>query len=412
MDDYPMGTNAIVCVISYTGYDMEDAMIMNKMSLERGFCAGMIYKAEFVDLREKAGKRKGDKTDDVGLVFCRDPNRPELTRTLDADGLPVPGMLLQEGDPMYCYYSREESKFVVAKYKYKEAVYVDHVKLCSNDTGTSSKNRVCISFRVPRNPSVGDKFASRAGQKGICSVKWPCEDLPWTSNGMFPDIIFNPHGFPSRMTIAMMVENMAGKSGAIHGLVQDATPFTFSEDPDNEAIDYFARQLEQAGYNYYGTETLYSGFTGVEMKAEIFFGIIHYQRLRHMVSDKYQVRSTGPIDCVTRQPVKGRKKGGGVRFGEMERDSLLSHGATFLLQDRLFHGSDKSKASLCVGCGSFLSPRLQTADSAVADTSRPVCVVCSTADTVQDYEVPFIFLHLVKELASINIKVKLGSNTV
>ena len=103
MDDYPMGTNAIVCVISYTGYDMEDAMIMNKMSLERGFCAGMIYKAEFVDLREKAGKRKGDKTDDVGLVFCRDPNRPELTRTLDADGLPVPGMLLQEGDPMYCY---------------------------------------------------------------------------------------------------------------------------------------------------------------------------------------------------------------------------------------------------------------------------------------------------------------------
>ena len=185
-----------------------------------------------------------------------------------------------------------------------------------------------------------------------------------------------------------------------------------SWDPDNEAIDYFARQLEQAGYNYYGTETLYSGFTGVEMKAEIFFGIIHYQRLRHMVSDKYQVRSTGPIDCVTRQPVKGRKKGGGVRFGEMERDSLLSHGATFLLQDRLFHGSDKSKASLCVGCGSFLSPRLQTAESAVADSSRPVCVVCSTADTVQDYEVPFIFLHLVKELASINIKVKLGSNTV
>merc|ERR550519_1241047 len=351
MDDYPMGTNAIVAVISYTGYDMEDAMIINKMSFERGFCAGMIYKAEFVDLREKAGRRKGDKSDDVGLYFVRDPTKPELERTLDKDGLPRPGTHLQEGDPLYCYFTREESKFIVATYKYKEAVYVDHVKLCSNDTGTSMKNRVCIAFRVPRNPSVGDKFASRAGQKGICSQKWPCEDLPWTSNGMFPDIIFNPHGFPSRMTIAMMIENLAGKAGAIHGLCQDATPFTFSEDSDNQAIDYFARQLEEAGYNYYGTETLYSGVTGVEMKAEISFGIIHYQRLRHMVSDKYQVRSNGPIDCVTRQPVKGRKKGGGVRFGEMERDSLLSHGATFLLQDRLFHGSDKSKCSICKDCG-------------------------------------------------------------
>ena len=412
LDDYPMGTNAIVAVISYTGYDMEDAMIINKMSFERGFCAGMIYKAEFVDLREKAGKRKGDKSDDVGLIFCRDPAKRELAKTLDPDGLPVPGVMLQEGDPMYCYYSREESKFVVVKYKYKEAVFVDHVKLCSNDTGTSAKNRVCISFRVPRNPSVGDKFASRAGQKGICSQKWPCEDLPWTSNGMFPDIVFNPHGFPSRMTIAMMIENLAGKAGAIHGLCQDATPFTFSEDPDNEAIDYFARQLEEAGYNYYGTETLYSGVSGVEMKAEIFFGVIHYQRLRHMVSDKYQVRSTGPIDCVTRQPVKGRKKGGGVRFGEMERDSLLSHGATFLLQDRLLHGSDKSRCSICIKCGSFLSPRVTFGNKIISDNSRPICVICNDENSVQDYEVPFIFLHLVKELAAINIKVKLGNNSV
>eukprot|EP00092_Neocalanus_flemingeri_P024162 GFUD01026209.1.p1 GENE.GFUD01026209.1~~GFUD01026209.1.p1 ORF type:complete len:1157 (+),score=299.03 GFUD01026209.1:56-3526(+) len=411
LDDYPMGTNAIVAVISYSGYDMEDAMIMNRMSLQRGFCSGMIYKAEFVDLREKAGKRKGDKCDDCGLVFCRDPSKPELAKFLDTDGLPFPGMKLEEGDPMYCYFSREESKFVTAKYKYKEAVFVDSIKLCSNDTGTSGKNRAVISFRIPRNPSVGDKFASRAGQKGICSVKWPCEDLPWTSNGLFPDIVFNPHGFPSRMTIAMMIESMAGKGGAIHGSVHDATPFTFSEDPDNDAIDYFAKQLEHAGYNYYGTETLYSGVSGVEMKAEIFFGIIHYQRLRHMVSDKFQVRSTGPIDCVTRQPVKGRKKGGGVRFGEMERDSLLSHGATFLLQDRLFHGSDKSKCSICKDCGSFLSPRIQAGGSfSERDSARPVCVLCKSGDSVQDFEVPFIFLHLVKELLSINIKVKLGNS--
>lgn len=187
---------------------------------------------------------------------------------------------------------------------------------------------------------MGDKFASRAGQKGICSQKWPCEDLPWTESGLVPDIIFNPHGFPSRMTIAMMVETMAGKSAAIHGKIYDATPFKFSE--DNTAIDHFGKLLQKSGYNYYGTERMYSGIDGREMTADIFFGIVHYQRLRHMVSDKWQVRSTGPVDALTRQPIKGRSRGGGVRLGEMERDALMSHGACFLLQDRLFHGSDKS----------------------------------------------------------------------
>ena len=127
--------------------------------------------------------------------------------------------------------------------------------------------RVNISLRVPRPPSIGDKFASRAGQKGICSQQWPQEDLPWTESGLVPDIVFNPHGFPSRMTIAMMIENMAGKSGALHGLCHDATPFRFGSDDlkDNDAIDHFGKQLEAAGYNYYGTEVLYSGTKGVEI---------------------------------------------------------------------------------------------------------------------------------------------------
>lgn len=194
-------------------------------------------------------------------------------------------------------------------------------------------------FPLQRNPSVGDKFASRAGQKGILSQKWPAEDLPFTETGLIPDIVFNPHGFPSRMTIAMMIETMAGKSAALHGLVHDATPFRFSE--KNTAIDYFGQLLNAGGYNYYGTERVYSGIDGREMTADIFMGVVHYQRLRHMVSDKWQVRSTGAIDNVTHQPVKGRKRGGGVRFGEMERDALIAHGASFLLQDRLLHCSDK-----------------------------------------------------------------------
>lgn len=144
--------------------------------------------------------------------------------------------------------------------------------------------------------------------------------------------------------IAMMIEVMAGKSAAIHGLVHDATSFRFNE--DETAVEYFGKLLERGGYNYYGTERLYSGIDGREMTADIFFGVVHYQRLRHMVSDKWQVRSTGPVDVLTRQPIKGRRRGGGVRFGEMERDSLISHGCAFLLQDRLFHCSDKTTVSL------------------------------------------------------------------
>lgn len=141
------------------------------------------------------------------------------------------------------------------------------------------------------------------------------------------------------MTIAMMIETMAGKSGALHGFVHDATPFRFDE--KNTAIDHFGRLLQAGGYNYYGTERVYSGIDGRELTADIFLGVVHYQRLRHMVSDKWQCRSTGAIDNVTHQPVKGRKRGGGVRFGEMERDALIAHGASFLLQDRLLHCSDK-----------------------------------------------------------------------
>jgi DNA-directed RNA polymerase I subunit RPA2 len=142
---------------------------------------------------------------------------------------------------------------------------------------------------------------------------------------------------------AMMIELMAGKSGSLHGCSYDATPFRFSE--QETAIDHFGRLLVEGGYSYYGTERMYSGIDGREMKADIFFGVVYYQRLRHMVSDKWQVRSTGPVDPVTRQPVKGRRKGGGVRFGEMERDALVSHGAAFLLQDRLFRCSDQSQVS-------------------------------------------------------------------
>ncbi|KAF5270619.1 hypothetical protein FQA39_LY01357, partial [Lamprigera yunnana] len=270
LDDFPMGTNAIVAVISYTGYDMEDAVIISKSSYERGFCHGSIYKAEFIEL------------DNSTSYFCRDSSKPDLVDALEPDGLPYIGKLMKHGEPLYCFYSEDESKFIVRTFKGKEDCYINNIRKCAS-FDRKMKPLICITYRVPRNPTVGDKFASRAGQKGICSQKWPAEDLPFTETGLVPDIIFNPHGFPSRMTIAMMIELMAGKSAALHGLVHDATPFKFDE--DNTAIDYFGKLLEAGGYNYYGTEAMYSGIDGREMNAQIFFGVVHYQRLRHMVSD-------------------------------------------------------------------------------------------------------------------------------
>ncbi|GBP19315.1 DNA-directed RNA polymerase I subunit RPA2 [Eumeta japonica] len=272
------------------------------------------------------------------------------------------------------YFDGDKNYFSVVKYHGKEEVFVDSVRLCG-DFNTKAPPKACVVLRIQRNPMVGDKFASRAGQKGICSQKWAAEDLPFTESGLIPDVLFNPHGFPSRMTIAMMIECMAGKSASLHGEIEeqmycespksrwsppsmdannpkvadaspaswvhDATPFRFNE--RDTAINYFGRLLEAGGYNYYGTERMYSGVDGREMSADIFFGVIHYQRLRHMVSDKWQVRTTGAVDVLTRQPVRGRKRGGGVRLGEMERDGLMSHGASFLLHERLFHCSDKTE---------------------------------------------------------------------
>uniref|UniRef100_A0A2I2ZXN4 DNA-directed RNA polymerase n=1 Tax=Gorilla gorilla gorilla TaxID=9595 RepID=A0A2I2ZXN4_GORGO len=401
MDNYPIGTNAIVAVISYTGYDMEDAMIVNKASWERGFAHGSVYKSEFIDLSEKI------KQGDTSLVFGIKPGDPRVLQKLDDDGLPFIGAKLQYGDPYYSYLNLNTGESFVMYYKSKENCVVDNIKVCSNDTGSGKFKCVCITMRVPRNPTIGDKFASRHGQKGILSRLWPAEDMPFTESGMVPDILFNPHGFPSRMTIGMLIESMAGKSAALHGLCHDATPFIFSE--ENSALEYFGEMLKAAGYNFYGTERLYSGISGLELEADIFIGVVYYQRLRHMVSDKFQVRTTGARDRVTNQPIGGRNVQGGIRFGEMERDALLAHGTSFLLHDRLFNCSDRSVAHVCVKCGSLLSPLLEKPPpSWSAMRNRKYnCTLCNRSDTIDTVSVPYVFRYFVAELAAMNIKVKL-----
>ncbi|XP_072103195.1 DNA-directed RNA polymerase I subunit RPA2 [Mobula birostris] len=402
MDNYPIGTNAVVAVISYTGYDMEDAMIVNKASWERGFAQGSVYKTEMIDLDQQVKQSNGN------FVFGVASGEKRITHKLDDDGLPSIGAVLEYGEPFYGYVNINTGESFVIYYKSKESAVVDNIKACSNDSGTALFKRVCITLRIPRNPTIGDKFASRHGQKGILSRLWPAEDMPFTESGMMPDILFNPHGFPSRMTIGMLIESMAGKSAAMHGLCHDATPFTFSE--ENSALEYFGKMLHAAGYNYYGTERLYSGISGVELEADIFIGVVYYQRLRHMVSDKFQVRTTGARDKVTNQPLGGRNIQGGIRFGEMERDALLAHGTSFLLQDRLFNCSDRSVARVCVKCGSLLSPVLEKPPPSWSATRhrKYQCTVCQQSDTIEIVSVPYVFRYFVAELAAMNINVRLN----
>ncbi|KAK4170277.1 putative DNA-directed RNA polymerase I subunit RPA2 [Cladorrhinum sp. PSN259] len=362
-DNFPNGMNAVVAVISYTGYDMDDAMIINKSAHERGFGHGTIYKTKKISLKDDSRTRTS-KT--IGKMFGFAPGSPIRAsdrEMLDADGLPYVGRLVREGDIICAWHtvSADYTGKLVnrdgithwERYKDSEDAFIEEVRVIGSDTGNEPLQTVSIKLRVPRSPVIGDKFSSRHGQKGVCSQKWPAVDMPFSETGIQPDVIINPHAFPSRMTIGMFVESLAGKAGALHGLAQDSTPFKFNE--QNLAADHFGHQLMKAGYNYHGNEPMYSGITGEEFSCDIYIGVVYYQRLRHMVNDKYQVRTTGPVVPTTGQPIKGRKKGGGIRVGEMERDALLAHGTAFLLQDRLLNCSDYSKSWICRDCGSFLA---------------------------------------------------------
>jgi DNA-directed RNA polymerase I subunit RPA2 len=368
LDNFPNGMNAVVAVISYTGYDMDDAMIINKSSHERGFGDGVIYKTKLYSLEGDRGRTRS-KTEITKLFgFAPDGDRdPISTDKLDEDGIASIGSRIKEGDKILAFHSvmfdpstgkhqNLDQRTSFFKYKDTEEAYIDQVRLIGSESGDQPCQAISVKYRIRRRPVIGDKFSSRHGQKGVCSQLWPSINMPFSETGIQPDVIINPHAFPSRMTIGMFVESLAGKAGTLHGLAQDCTPFQFSE--EDTAGDFFGNQLMKAGFNFYGNEPMYSGVTGKEFAADIYLGVVYYQRLRHMVSDKFQVRTTGPVNALHGQPVKGRSKGGGIRVGEMERDALIAHGAAFLLQDRLMNCSDATRAWICRHCGSFLSTQV------------------------------------------------------
>ena len=425
---------------------MEDAMILNKSAYERGFGHASVYKNITVDLKEEAKMTGSLSTGDgSGGHTLRFSNKIRFSKeeetwtygALTAEGTPMIAEDMKYGDPIWSVVDQVTGKERAGKHKENEKAYIQTVRMIGDENGKAADNKLSITLRFPRNPVIGDKFSSRHGQKGVLSILWPQEDMPFSESGISPDVIINPHAFPSRMTIGMLVESMAGKSGALHGFYQDATPFSFHEtSSDKVSVDYFGEQLQAAGYNYYGSEPLYSGVSGCLMHADLYIGVVYYQRLRHMVSDKYQVRATGPVNPLTRQPIKGRKKGGGIRLGEMERDSLISHGAAFLLHDRLLNCSDKHVAYACCRCGDLLLPT--TARSAILSAGQsaadaiskaklrlycrnPMCMEASARDheskddggergnddAVEPIILPYVYRYLVNELAAMNIKIKL-----
>lgn len=318
-------------------------------------------------------------------------------------------------------------KIIINFYKDNEPSTIEELRIFTEDEEIS----VNFKYRYKRNPVIGDKFSSRHGQKGVLSNLWPTENMPFTESGITPDIIINPHAFPSRMTIGMLIESLAGKSGALNGKFQDFSAFHQFEDDD--AIGYFGKELLDKGFNYYGNEVMYSGVSGEQLKAEIYIGVVYYQRLRHMVNDKAQARSTGQVEILTKQPVKGRKNQGGIRFGEMERDSLLSHGVNYCLNDRLFHCSDYSEGHICTICGELLATvqikettsfKNNVFDCLNENENNKVsenlnknkdknnfvvnmvskCRNCMKENTCVKVAIPFVLRYLANELAAMNIK--------
>lgn len=420
IDEFPSGTNAIVAVLAYSGYDMEDAMVLNKSSVDRGMCHGQIYQTETIDLADQKFK-----SNRAMKIFKRSNLDKSTHSFIDSDGLPYVGQMVRPTEPYCSIYDEVTSSTKCYSLKGSEPAIVDYVAVdVKNDKHQIQKAN--IRFRRSRNPVIGDKFSSRHGQKGVCSQLWPDIDMPFSGvTGMRPDLIINPHAFPSRMTIAMLLESVAAKGGSLHGKFVDATPFKSSvkkangepESGSDSLVDELGCMLKSRGFNYHGTEVLYSGIYGTELTCEIFIGPVYYQRLRHMVSDKYQVRSTGVVDQLTRQPIKGRKVGGGIRFGEMERDSIIAHGAAYLLHDRLHTCSDHHIADVCSLCGSlltasFIQPQRRPAREIAGlppgrVPKKVTCLSCGTSKGMETVAMPYVFKYLAAELASMNVKLTL-----
>ena len=350
--ELPAGVNVVVGIMCYTGYNQEDSVIMNQSSIDRGLFRSIFYRS-FKDEEKKQGSLTKEElerpTRDTTLGM-----RHGTYEKLDDDGLICPGTRVSGEDIIIGKTSPlpDDDPSAVSKrftkrdcstgMKNSETGIIDQVLLTTNDQGLRF---VKIRVRSCRTPQVGDKFSSRHGQKGTIGMTYTQEDMPFTCEGITPDIIVNPHAIPSRMTIGQLVECLMGKVAAMMGKEGDATPFT------PVTVENISDMLHQCGYQKRGNEVMYNGHTGRKLDAKIFLGPTYYQRLKHMVDDKIHSRGRGPVQILTRQPMEGRSRDGGLRFGEMERDCIISHGAAAFLKERLMDQSDAYRIHVCQTCG-------------------------------------------------------------
>lgn len=376
------GQNAIIAVMGYSGYDIEDAVVINKAGLDRGFGRCIILK------KNKAVLQSYPNGSSDKLSAPSDPD-DERFHAIEEDGLAGPGQTLRKGDVFLnktvptqtstdISMVTQPAKQQAQSHKGPNPVVVDKVMLSS----VEGELIVKTLFRETRRPELGDKFSSRHGQKGVVGIIVQQEDMPFNELGMCPDIIMNPHGFPSRMTVGKLLELVSGKAALLDGRFGDGT--IFAGDP----IEEISANLVKHGFSYNGKEILTSGITGETLQAYIYFGPVYYQKLKHMVADKMHARSRGPRAVLTRQPTEGRSKDGGLRVGEMERDCLIGYGASQLLMERLMISSDQFVVNVCQDCGLI--------------GYQGWCQFCRS-NSISQFKMPYATKLLFQELQSMNI---------
>lgn len=430
--DIPTGCNAVVLIAMHSGWNMEDAIIINRASVDRGLFNVDIYHTytdeivysstgSVAQINSKSSLKSNDSILDTGLCEeqydCQRFGVPDVKKVLglkctdysnlDEDGFPSPGTILKNGDPIIGKIITGDVGWAVDKKQISSIDQTtvlhkphDNVTVFSvTTTNTPANNRLVHVTTVNSRPvAVGDKFGSLHAQKGICSKLEDPENMPFSiTTGMVPDMIINPCAFPSRMTIGQLQESLFGKAAALSGKVADGTAFIGH---DAESV---RKVLRDGGFSSSGNEKFRCGETGESIEGELQMGLVYYQRLKHMVKDKIHARAKGPVNEVTRQPPHGRSKNGGFRLGEMERDVLIAHGAAGFLTDRYLYNSDAYETPLCKKCGQIAIP-CRPSDAKFSITAEKAhCRTCNSSDTVLNATIPYCMKLLMQELQAMNI---------